>query len=121
MKITGTREAIKAARKHIDAPSGKPDTRHPYPCECGAYGIATFDDDADLVQCSACGAIRHAGGATLRVYRDHESDVADVWECECSEDVAEKIKAAKAKPKGKRDKDENELAAVDVDDKGKDK
>lgn len=113
------KQALKAARRILDAESGKPDTSHVHPCVCGAFGITVADDDNDLVQCTACGAVRSAAGCTLRVVREFEADGA--WYADVGAGFENRVKSAKTKPdKDKSDTDKT-LAKVDVDGKPKPK
>jgi len=111
--IRGTKEAVRKVRKLIDEESNLPDSNHPYPCTCGAFEITIYDDDNDKVQCTKCGKIRHAGGATLRVYREQKSETLNVWECECPEDLEKEIKLTKNK-KTKKNERETKLALVEI-------
>jgi len=45
--IKGTQNAVRAVRRILDAESGKPDQRHPYACECGAYAVTFADGEKE--------------------------------------------------------------------------
>lgn len=69
--IEGKQADVKDVRAFDDGDSTLPN--QVLTCSCGGTGFTVVDDDSDMVQCTACSAVIHAGevAATLRVFRDY--------------------------------------------------